>query len=499
MAQQFKTTVLIMVSMLLIGVACNLPGVPREVATATRLPGGAILTEGAPTATLDSTSTPSSTASPELPPTPEIKGEPIVPDGSVFVDATHDLLPDVVNVNYGTDFADIDGDGSVDIWVADCGRLGDQVLLNDGNGVFADVTAERLNRPGASDHWSRTSYGEDVVFVDVDGDGDQDAYVNSRPHLPDGSVWAEALFLNDGAGGFTDEIEFRLPTEVFAEQGISGLAELGDVDGDGDMDLVRTTRFHRTTMPGQLGRTGLYLNDGSGVFTDATNRVPDDSGTHTSGLGLADVNLDGYLDIVLENSPVEANPDSVNELRVYLNEGDGHFRDASAELLPAPWREGLNAAKFALGDLEGDDDIDIISSNVILRYAQDAGRFVADHQTPVKEGAGLAIVGDVNVDGYPDIIATQFRQVGDHGAHDPVLLLNARNGSFEAPQKIAEMPAGTVIQEMGLADLDGDGDPELYVGTGVPPHDHPGQEGMEGGTQLDRLFVNTFNDAQASR
>lgn len=401
------------------------------------------------------------------------------------------MLPGVVNVNYGIDFADVDDDGSIDMWVADCGRLGDQVLRNDGGGGFSDVTAASLSRPDAVDHWTRTSFGEDVVFADVDGDGDMDAYVNSRPHDPNGNTWAEALFINDGTGQFTDEIVRRMPTDVFGEQGISGLASFADVDGDGDADLVRSTRFHRTTLPGQSGRTGLFLNDGSGHFVDATDQLPDDAGIHTSGLGLADVDLDGSPDIIQSTSPVDANPDSANELRVYLNDGEGRFADSSDGLLPSAWREGLNTAKFDLGDVDNDGDVDIVSSNVILRYDQPSETFVADHTTPVTEGAGLAIVGDVDGDGHLDIVATRYREVDGHGTHDPMLLLNDQSGGFGSPKQIAEMPPMTIIQEMGLADVDVDGDVDLYVGTGVPPHAHPGQEGMEGGTQLDRLFVNT--------
>lgn len=486
-------------TLLLAATACNLPRSESDTPPPSDPDPTTFSPATTPTPTTRAEDAPSPTEIPDALPTPEIRGEPEIPAGSPFVDGTDDLLPTVVNVNYGIDFADVDADGSLDIWVADCGRLGDQLLLNDGGGRYADVTAASLSRPEAFDHWKRTSFGEDVAFADVDGDGDSDAYVNSRPHKADGSVWAEALFINDGTGHFVDEIHSRMPTDVFWQQGISGLAAFGDLDDDGDPDLIRTTRFHGTTGPDQDGRTGLFLNDGAGFFDDATERLPDDAGTHSSGLGLADVDLDGDLDIVMETSPVDGKPETANELHVYLNDGDGRFRDASDDLLPAAWREGLNAGKFALGDLDADGDVEIVSSNVILRYEEGLDRFVADHEPPIMDGAGLAIVGDVDGDGYPDIVATKFRQTGDEGAHDPVLRLNDQSGGLGPPQTIARMPAGTVIQEMGLADVDGDGDRDLYVGTGVPPHDHPGQEGMQGGTQLDRLFINTSIQRQASR
>ncbi len=405
-----------------------------------------------------------------------------------FVNESASRLPLVYNVNYGIDVGDIDGDGDIDIWVADCGRGGDQLLLNDGGGFFSDGTDEQISRPGAPEDYRRTSKGEDANFADVDGDGDLDVYVNSDLASKErGPVYErpEAMFINDGIGNFVDEIEERVPREVTWRHGASDLASFADLDGDNDLDFVRITREPLGTAPVlQSGRTGMFLNDGAGFFSDGTDRLPDDSGWFTGGLGLADVDLDGDIDIITNHRDM---------LRIYANDGQANYTDLSHAMLPPRFVEGRGAGRFAIGDIDNDGDTDILGSEVILRYEQASGRFVADDKPPLQNAAGLAIVGDVNNDGYLDMIAVQEAEDSTSvHTHDPVLLLNDQQGALQSPELIADMPKGTVIQEMGVADVDGDGDLDLYVGTGVPPHDHPGHEGREDGIQHDVLFINTL-------
>ena len=407
-----------------------------------------------------------------------------------FEDRTDERIPRIVNVNYGIDAADLDGDGDVDLWVADCGRVGDQLLINDGNGTFSDETEERLSRPDASGHWRRTSFGEDAVFADVDGDGDLDVYVNSDlSNHPDTSAEPEALFINDGTGQFVDEIEARLPMDVLWRQGTSDWAEFADVDGDGDLDLVRSTRAPLASAPiEQTGRTGLFLNDGDGVFTDSTDRLPNDAGRYAAGFGLADVDLDGAVDIVLAHHDISSGrPESA--LSVYLNDGNARFDDANRRFWPRQAARDVGfIGRFALGDVDNDGDTDLVApaSGAVLKNDSEAGRFRPEG-IPMTDGSHLAaVLRDVDNDGYADLIAAQVRNVEGKETHHPVLLLNDRRGGFRSPRTIAEMPAETHIQEIGLADVDADGDLDLYVGTGVPKHD------MIGGTQRDRLFINTL-------
>src|SRR5690606_11548508 len=116
---------------------------------------------------------------------------------------------------------------------------------------------------------------------------------------------------------------------------------LGDVDGDGDLDLV-------------VGNVGdvysgtpsrLYTNDGNGAFTDVSaSRMP--AGNHyTSDLALGDLDGDRDLDLVLGNS---------DQCLLYRNDGTGTYTDATAMSMPAG---SYGTRSLALGDVDGDGDL----------------------------------------------------------------------------------------------------------------------------------------------
>ena len=171
-----------------------------------------------------------------------------------------------------------------------------------------------------------------VVVGDVDVDGDLDLVV--------GNVGQDQLYLNNGSGTFTDATAARMPV---ANDNTRALA-LGDVDGDGDLDLVVG---NGTYAGGQQNR--LYLNNGSGTFTDATAaRMPVDN-DRTLALALGDVDGDGDLDLVVGNYG--------QQNRLYLNNGSGTFTDATAARMPVAIDI---TTSLALGDVDGDVDLDIV-------------------------------------------------------------------------------------------------------------------------------------------
>ncbi|MFM9170050.1 MAG: FG-GAP repeat domain-containing protein, partial [Phycisphaerales bacterium] len=177
-----------------------------------------------------------------------------------FVQQTSTRFPTQSEYTNQCTAVDIDNDGDLDIaWANGQGyssqgtALPVRIFVNSGGGVFADETAARAA--------GITGWYRGVEAGDVDRDGDWDLILandfNKRPQL----------LINNGSGVFADQTATRLPTFTMS----SARAQFGDVDNDGDLDLVFCN--HGTTRFGS-GQPRLYLNNGSGVFADATANLP---------------------------------------------------------------------------------------------------------------------------------------------------------------------------------------------------------------------------------
>ena len=330
--------------------------------------------------------------------------------------------------------ADVDGDGDQDVFLGNGLSRSEQnrLLLNDGNGFFSDVTATHLPA-GAADQTLAAAAG------DVDGDGDADLFV--------GNDGQSRLFLNDGAGGFADATATHLPASSLP---VTALA-LGDVDSDGDVDAV---------LGGDVfGRKRLYLNTGNGVFDDVTATHLPGSGRQTEDLALADLDGDGDLDLVAAKDP--GHPE------ILRNDGTGRFEDVTTQVLPPGNSQGTNAV--AIVDVDGDGDQDLILGEEIrgcygycptlgkLYLNDGSGTFTnASRNLPrggLPEAVDLA-VGDVDGDGDPDLVVTQF---------GTKLYLNDGAGVFVDAGVVRfdeNAESGLVV---ALEDLDRDGDPDLLI------------------------------------
>ena len=298
----------------------------------------------------------------------------------------------------GCCFLDYDRDGHLDLFVANyvsydparapkpgeamyclynnipvpCGPQGftggtNILYRNRGDGTFVDVSEESgITRPrGASSmvfvgrNWQPTgSYGMGAAAADFDNDGWPDIYVASdtAPSL---------LYRNNHDGTFR---EIAVPAGcAFDENGVamSGMGVgLGDFDGDGWMDIVRTNFSEQVTT--------LYRNYGNGAFEDASIKAG--LGVNRKyvgfGVGFLDFDNDGGKDLFLANGHVYSQIAgrkihlTYKEPKVlYRNLGNGRFEDVSAKAGPAIKAEKLGRG-CAFGDFDNDGDVDVIINNL---------------------------------------------------------------------------------------------------------------------------------------
>lgn len=194
-------------------------------------------------------------------------------------------------------FSDVDGDGRPDLYAANGYGLPSFFYINRG-GDFDDETDEA----GVGEQED----AEAVVFGDYDNDGDMDMYISNTAGA-EGQPLSDILYQNDGNGIFEDvTVEAGLDIEDYSLG-----AAFGDLDNDGYLDLYVVING---------GPNILYRNNGDGTFTDVTA----ESGTGDEGFGanaaLGDIDGDGYLDIYVANTGFSDEPMGDPDV-LYLNNG----------------------------------------------------------------------------------------------------------------------------------------------------------------------------------
>jgi len=272
-----------------------------------------------------------------------------------------------------------------------------------------------------------------VALGDIDGDGDLDViFGNGGSSLPR----QNQLNLNDGTGVFIQPLFPRLPSDNDDTRAVV----LGDLDRDGDLDVIF----------GNHGQNRVHFNNGVGKYT-----VPPVGGLlagsdNTEDLALGDVDRDGFLDLVCGSQP---------QYRLYLNDGTGRYADATPARMSV---DSDYSQAVALGDVDGDGDLDIVFANNLQNrlYVNDGlGRYMdaTAARMPADTDFTYAVaLRDADGDGDLDVILA-------NQTIPSRFYLNDGAGRFLDATAV-RMLARDTARAAALGDVDGDGDLDVVFG-----------------------------------
>jgi len=353
-----------------------------------------------------------------------------------------------------------------------------------------------------------------VAVFDYNGDGRSDIFFTNGANIAtlkkDDPKYHNHLFRNDGNGAFTDVTDAAGLAGTGYDMGVA----VADYDNDGHPDLFVAGLHHGT----------LYHNNGDGTFTDVTlksgidaiiNHPDSQFGSWWEITAVwVDVNNDGLLDLFIANymqweysdkalCQVEGVADYCHPRYykgqpnlLFLNNGDGTFRDASKE-----WglREHVGKAMgvgMADYDLDGRPDLFVTNDASYNSLFHNTGKKFEEvaFETGValvEDGGFVSGMGldfrDYNNDGYPDIVFVAlpsqtfpiFQNTGKFFQDDGKGGKVPTNGEFKevtSPSGMRDMSRPMSGFGVALYDFDNDGWKDLFVSRGhVESHDMPGQ------------------------
>lgn len=308
-----------------------------------------------------------------------------------------------------------------------------------------------------------------AVAGDIDGDGDLDLIVLRGMHSP-------RVFSNDGTGRFLDVS----PAAGLA--GLDGLPNgtlLADINGDGHPDLLLggvTEDRHDAQSHTPIR---LFINDGNGVFADATAASNLASPLDAHSMALADIDGDGDLDLFIAYWQQQAA--SVTG-HLWRNLGDGQFEDISQASGIGQYYDTENTLyNFTptFTDIDGDGRPDLLisadfgHSRVFINQGDGSFADATDPGVITDENGMGAAVGDFDNDGDLDWFVTSIRDEAgspDYGSSGNRLYRNDGSGGFDDATDVAGVRDGGWGWGACAADFNNDGWLDLFMVNGYQAH-----------------------------
>ena len=274
---------------------------------------------------------------------------------------------------------DFNGDGNLEVAIANHGVKTVTVLLGKGKGQFSFG-------PGSQFSVESNPHPHGIAAADFNGDKKPDIAIDS---------WAEnkvLVLFGKGDGGFqTPGVKFDVGKMPYQR------LRTADLDEDGNADIL-TSNFEGSSV-------SILLADGRGHFNRRDFAVP----SNPFGIAIADLNGDHHLDLGIFHYSGHATDRSKNGVSVLFGDGHGNFALAPG----SPFPVGQYPANIAAGDLNGDGIADIVISNyedgTLTIYLCGRNGITLAGYSPIRVGHtphGVA-VADLNHDGKGDIVVAE--------------------------------------------------------------------------------------------
>ncbi len=386
----------------------------------------------------------------------------------LWVDETSNYLPITGEWTNRVEVADINADGLLDLLFANGGDYSEPGVLESSR-IFINQGPDSMFREITHEIFGQDKFYARVIKV-------RDLNEDRIPDMIIGTTFQtqSELYIGIGKGTFKKVTTTQLPNAVAS----IGDLEFGDVDDDGDLDIVLVDWGPGSNMENGGGRTRLWLNDGKAFFTDVTTtRMPDVPIQFSWDVEFIDFENDFDLDIAVSCKRCGTS-------RAFVNDGKGVFKEM--RMIPAY----TNNYEFETMDVNRDGFLDLVTVNdgeIVNQqswsrrehlFLSDSGKRFNDatfthwpNSENIGEDDNNIVFLDIDSDGDPDFLLSSL-------TGEDRLMVNDGTGKFSMQQPVLSGEPTPHTLSMVFGDINNDKKMDIIMGQGE------GQEIIE-----ERIFI----------